>query len=199
MGRHKTISDVDVLNVAREVFRAAGHTATTREIAHAAGVSEPVLYQRFGTKDELFFAAMHPRGPDIAKLLGAADPPDDARTYLNEVVVRIGHYFAEVIPLALRVMTHPSFDPGSLARAQPTGAAVRKDGLAKRLASLARRGRIATPLEPATARLLVSLAHDWALGRVLSPGSASNRDGELEKLVYVVWLGLRPRDGARRK
>jgi AcrR family transcriptional regulator len=191
MGRHKTISDDDVLRVAREVFRAQGHTATTREIAEAAGISEAVLYQRFGTKDDLFFAAMHPRGPDIDELLGPVDPPDDARAYLSAVVVRIGHYFAEVIPLALRVMTHPSFDPGSLARAQPTGAAVLRDGLAARLASLARRNRILTPLEPVTARLLVSLAHDWALGRVLSPGSASNRDRELREMVDVVWSGLR--------
>jgi AcrR family transcriptional regulator len=198
MGRHKTISDEEVLRVARAIFRAAGHTATTREIAEAAGISEAVLYQRFGSKHDLFFAAMHPRGPDIEEVLGPEDPHDDAREYLSAVVLRIGHYFAEVIPLALRVMTHPSFDPRSLARAQPTGAAVLTDGLAKRLASLARRRRIVTPLAPATARLLVSLAHDWALGRVLSPGSASNRDGELEKMVDVVWLGLRTRYGARR-
>jgi AcrR family transcriptional regulator len=198
MGRHKTISDDEVLGVARELFRAEGHSATTRQIAEAAGISEAILYQRFGSKDDLFFAAMHPRGPDIEVILGPVDPPDDARCYLSAVVVRIGHYFAEVIPLALRVMTHPSFDPGSLARAQPTGAAVLTDGLAKRLASLARRRRIVTPLEPSTARLLVSLAHDWALGRVLSPGSSSNRDAELEQLVEVVWSGLRPRQGARR-
>src|SRR6516164_10007940 len=139
MGRHKTISDDDVLRVARDVFLAQGHTATTREIAEAAGISEAILYQRFGSKDDLFFAAMHPRGPDIEVILGPVDPPDDARCYLSAVVVRIGHYFAEVIPLALRVMTHPSFDPGSLARAQPNAAAILRKGLMERLPYLARR------------------------------------------------------------
>jgi AcrR family transcriptional regulator len=193
MGRHKTISDHDVLCVAREVFRKEGHTATTRDIAEAAGVSEAVLYQRFQSKDDLFFAAMQPRGPDIEELLGQKDPPDDAHTYLRATVVRIGKYFADVIPLALRVMTHPSFDPASLVRAQPTAAAVIRDGLADRLTSLALRKQIVTPSAAVTARLLVSLAHDWALGRVLSPAGPPLRDRELKDLVDVVWEGLRAR------
>src|SRR5262249_45309980 len=111
MGRRKSSSDPDVLRVAREVFREQGHTATTRAIAEAAGISEAVLYQRFGSKDDLFFAAMRPQGPDVEELLGPPDPPDDAHGYLRNVVVRLGRYFAEVIPLAVRLMTHPSFDP----------------------------------------------------------------------------------------
>jgi AcrR family transcriptional regulator len=193
MGRHKTISDDEVLRVARDVFRARGHTATTREIAEAAGISEAILYQRFGSKDELFFAAMHPRGPDIEELLGPKDPPEDAHTYLRTVVVRMGKYFADVIPLALRVMTHPSFDPTMFARVQPRGAAVLQEALAERLASLARRKRIATPSEAVTARLLVSLAHDCALGGVFSPGSPAHRDRQLKEMVDAVWEGLRAR------
>jgi AcrR family transcriptional regulator len=193
MGRHKTISDDEVLGIARDLFRARGHGVTTRQIAEAAGISEGVLYQRFGSKDDLFFAAMHPRGPDIEELLGPKDPVDEAHTYLRAVVIRLGKYFAGVIPLGLRVMTHPSFDPGSLARAHPNAAAVLQKGLAERLAALARRQQIATPSEAVTARLLVSLAHDWALGNVLSPGSPPHRARELEAMVDVVWEGLRAR------
>jgi AcrR family transcriptional regulator len=193
MGRRKTISDDDVLRVARELFRTRGHTTTTREIAEAAGVSEAVLYQRFGSKDELFFAAMHPRGPDVEELLGPADPPDDAHAYLRAVAVRLGKYFAEVIPLALRVMTHPSFDPATLARAQPEGPGLLREGLAERLASLARRRRIVTPSAAVAARLLVGLAHDWGLGAVFAPGSSPHRDRQLKEMVDVVWEGLRAR------
>jgi AcrR family transcriptional regulator len=189
MGRHKIISDHEVLQVARDVFRAQGHTATTRQIADAAGISEAVLYQRFGSKDDLFFAAMHPRGPDIEALLGPEDPPDDAHAYLRTVVLRIGKYLAEVIPLALRVMTHPSFDPAALARAQPNAAATLQSQLAQRLASLARRKRLRVQSVDVTARLLVSLAHDWALGGVLAPGRP-NRERELKAMVDVVWEGL---------
>ena len=192
MGRHKTISDDRVLEIARRLFRAHGHDATTRQIAEAAGISEAVLYQRFGSKNDLFFAAMHPRGPDVEELLGPEDPPDNARSYLRDVVVRMGKYFAGVIPLALRLMAHPSFDPETIARAQPSGAARLHEGLTKRLASLARRKRIATPSVPAAARLLVSLAHDWALSGVLSPKSQPHRDRELKEMVDSLWLGIRP-------
>jgi AcrR family transcriptional regulator len=193
MGRHKTISDDDVLHRARDLFRARGHGVTTRQIAEAAGISEGVLYQRFGSKDDLFFAAMHPRGPDIDELLGPADPGEDAHAYLRAVVVRLGKFFGEVIPLALRVMTHPSFEPGTLTRAQPNAAALLRKGLTERLATLARRKRIVIASEAVTARLLVSLAHDWALMNVLSTGRPPHRDTDLKEMVDIVWEGLRAR------
>jgi AcrR family transcriptional regulator len=194
MGRYKTISDDEVLRAARDVFRARGHTATTREVAQAAGISEAILYQRFGSKDDLFFASMAPQDPDVEALLGPKDPPDDAHAYVRTVVARLGDYFAEVIPLALRVMTHPSFDPATLSRARGARPAERfREGLAERLASLARRGRVTAPSPAATARLLVSLAHDWALGAVFSPEPPSRRGRELREMVDVVWEGLRVR------
>jgi AcrR family transcriptional regulator len=191
MGRPKTITDDEVLRIARAVFLAQGHTATTRAVAQAAGISEAVLYQRFGSKNELFFAAMHSSGPDVEQLLGPVDPPDDAHAYLRTVVVRLGEHFADVIPLALHVMTHPSFDPAMLARVQPGGPAALRDGLAERLASLARRRRIAVASEAVTARLLLSLAHDWALGVALSHATSGRRVRELKEMVDVVWEGLR--------
>src|SRR5262249_16128690 len=183
MGRQKTITDEEVLRIARNTFREQGHTATTREIAQAAGISEAVLYQRFGSKDELFFAAMRPRGPDVEPLLGPKNPPGDALPYLHTVVVRLGEHFADVIPLALRVMTHPSFDPASLARAQPGGPAVLQEGLAERLAALARRGELTLPGAAVTARLLLSLAHDWALRSV--HGNAPRGVRELKDMVNI--------------
>jgi AcrR family transcriptional regulator len=189
MGRQKTITDDEVLRIARNVFREQGHTATTREIAQAAGISEAILYQRFGSKNELFFASMRPRGPDIEQLLGPKEPSQDALTYLHAVVVRLGEHFSEVIPLALRLVTHPSFDPASLARAQPGGPAVLREGLADRLAVLARRGELRKTGAALTAQLLLSLAHDWALRRV--HGGATRGVRELKEMVEVVWEGVR--------
>jgi AcrR family transcriptional regulator len=190
MGRHKTISDEDVLLIARDVFRRHGHTASTRQIADAAGISEAVLYQRFGSKDHLFFAAMHATGPDIEEILGPVEPAEDARTYLRSVVSRLGKYFGDVIPLALRVMTHPSFNLQTLERLQPRGPASLHEGLARRLQSLARRRLIRLRSPAVTARLLASLAHDWALGNVLAHGVPTKGIRELQGMVDIVWEGL---------
>jgi AcrR family transcriptional regulator len=194
MGRPKTISDDEVLRIARNVFREHGHTATTREVAQAVGISEAVLYQRFGSKDDLFFAAMHARGPDLEELLGPEDPPDDAQEYLRAIVERLVKYFAEVIPLALRVMTHPSFNPATLSRTTPGGPAELREGLAKRLASLARRQRLNADNEAVVARLLLSLAHDWGLRSAFAHKSPTPNDRELQAMVDVLWEGLRNRD-----
>jgi AcrR family transcriptional regulator len=191
MGRLKTISDDEVLRVARDFFRAQGHTATTRAIAQAAGISEAVLYQRFGSKNQLFFAAMHALGPDIEELLGPKEPAGDAHAYLTATVARLGNYFADVLPLALRVITHPSFDPATLAHFR--GPAALQEGLAERLSSLARRKKVAPTATGPAARLLVSLAHDWALIGVLAHASHPHRDRQLKEMVDVVWEGLRRR------
>jgi AcrR family transcriptional regulator len=190
MGRQKTISDDDILAVARDVFGERGHSATTRDIAEQAGISEAILYQRFGTKDDLFFASMRPSGPDVEAILGPPDPTGDGRAYLRATVSRIAKYLGEIIPLALRVTTHPSFDPAVYARAQPMPSALLRDGLAVRIAALAERGLIAAPAPALVARLLVSLAHDWALGQVVRHMTV-HRDQELKEMVDVVWQGLR--------
>src|SRR5262249_38332563 len=102
-----------------------------------------------------------------------------------------GEHFAGVIPLALRVMMHPSFDPASLAHAQVGGPAVVPEALAERLASLERRGELTMPSAARTARLLVSLAQAWARGGV--HGTSPRGVSELHEMVDIIWEGLRPR------
>lgn len=191
MARPKTITDEAILSIAREAFRERGHTATTREIAEKAGISEAILYQRFSNKEELFFASMRPTNPDLDELLGPESPGEDAANYLVQVVLRIGKYLSEIIPLALHVMTHPAFDPGRFSKANPMASAIIREGLTIRLRSLAAGKKLKLKSVDTTARLLVSLAHDWALGNALTQSSPSRRENELKEMVQIVWQGLR--------
>ena len=60
MPRNKTITDEEILAVARSLFIKEGAKASTRTLAKMVGISEAVIFQRFGTKEDLFFAAMVP-------------------------------------------------------------------------------------------------------------------------------------------
>jgi AcrR family transcriptional regulator len=58
MARPVTISDEQILDAARAVFTEKGPRATTAEIAERAGVSEGILFKRFGSKAGLHRVAM---------------------------------------------------------------------------------------------------------------------------------------------
>jgi AcrR family transcriptional regulator len=58
MARPVTISDAQILEAARIEFTEKGPRATTAEIAQRAGVSEGILFKRFGNKAGLHQAAM---------------------------------------------------------------------------------------------------------------------------------------------
>jgi AcrR family transcriptional regulator len=58
MARPVTISDDQILDAARALFTEKGPRATTAEIAERAGVSEGILFKRYGSKVGLHKAAM---------------------------------------------------------------------------------------------------------------------------------------------
>jgi len=193
MGRHKTISDEDILAAARQVFLEKSHAASTREIAAVAGVSEAILYQRFKSKDALFFAAMLGSGPDLLELLGPADPPADAHAYVWGVVERMVEYFAGSVPAWTQVMMHPSFEPTMVANSEVmTAVQDLTHEFAERLRKLHAHKRITATVFPAAAGVLTSLAHDWALHATLLGRGAHLDRKHLRAMVDVVWQGLAP-------
>ena len=58
MARTTTISNEQILEAAREMFQRHGFSATTSQIAEAAGVSEGSIFRRWSSKTELFVAAL---------------------------------------------------------------------------------------------------------------------------------------------
>ena len=60
------------------------HSATTREIAREAGVSERTLFIHFENKKELFREAVKQAHRELFEALGRSAPPmDDMRTFLK--------------------------------------------------------------------------------------------------------------------
>lgn len=198
MGRHKTISDEEVLRVARKAFRNGGFAVSGREIARLAGVSEAVLYQRFDSKDTLFFAAMAPTEPDLTQIFGARGEEGEAHAWIRGAVERMAGTFEELIPLAVQVLLHPDRKRSGAREGGPALSKLERE-LSNRLHSLQRRGEIAPGRPQAMARLLSSLAHDWAFHNAFLSHRPRLTRESLAACVDVVWRGLCPgRPAAKR-
>ena len=58
--RPRQISDEEILQGARECFLAHGPGVSTQVIAERLGISQPALFKRFNTKEELMISALLP-------------------------------------------------------------------------------------------------------------------------------------------
>ncbi len=202
MGRPKTIETSELLAIARNVFRRHGHTVTTRDVAKAAGVSQAVLYQRFKTKDALFYAALTQHAPSLSAL-SEIDPALEPRIWLARFAARAKDHFRSIMPSLLSVAAHPKYGQemmGNIHRHNRAGEVAAMVGL--RVQSWQQAGQI-QPTDPrAFAFAFIHALHSMAMVEVLSGDTGSaTRPAELESFIDIFWHGLKPTPAkpARRK
>ncbi len=110
MGRKKLVSDEEVRNAARAVFVKQGLKASTKEIAHRAGLSEAALFQRYRTKADLFFAAMVPPAVNFSALFEGPDGQAGTEQEIEALSLGMLEYFRGAVPVLAQLISHPSFD-----------------------------------------------------------------------------------------
>lgn len=196
MGRKKAIDDERLLAVAREVFIDKGIGAPTREIARRAGISEGVIFQRYATKKDLFFAAMVPPPVDADSVFGSGLSKMSALEGLEEVALRILAYYRDVMPMAMRLVTHPSFVSKRIfQRESGTPEFHLLAGLTAYLDGERSRGRLDTDDTEAAAGILVAALHSLALFEIMGAHGGHMEDDRVRALVRSLWNGLAPRHG----
>ncbi|MCA9720582.1 MAG: TetR/AcrR family transcriptional regulator [Myxococcales bacterium] len=193
MGRHKRISDDELLAVAREVFIEKGASASTREIARRAGCSEAVLYQRHGTKLDLFVRAMVPPALDVEALLQAPDSscPNE---HLEEIALGMLSYFRELQPILQPLLSAPDFDFEDFAARHPDAPLHRlRQGLVATLRRMQARGRLREDLvvEPAALMLFASI-HSLAIFERMGAHGGAFDEALVRGMVRALWRGLAP-------
>jgi AcrR family transcriptional regulator len=193
MGRRKLVEDDQLLAVAREVFVEKGIAASTREIARRAGISEAVIYQRHPTKAHLFFAAMVPPALNLEDLLSI--PADDlsVEQQLEGIALGMMRYFREVMPILMRLVTHPEFDVEKFAQRYPDSPFGRMHlGLIQYLESQRERARIvAENVGPAALSLFAAL-HSLAFLERLGVHGGKFDEASIRAVVRCLWTGLAP-------
>ncbi len=99
MPRPRQISDEQIIEVARACCLELGPAVSTSVIAERLGVSQAVLFQRFGTKEKLLRAALEPpREVPWIELANAGPDQRELREQLGELARAVFAFFDEISP-----------------------------------------------------------------------------------------------------
>jgi len=191
MGRKKTVSDEDLLDAARQAFVERGFAASTKEIARRAGVSEGVIFQRFATKEDLFFAAMIPPTADLDQLLRSRS---HGRALLEKIAFAMIDYFRETLPVMLPLMSHPSFSFEEFARRHPgSPMLLLRRQLMEFFVREQQAGRIGPGDPGAAALVLWSITHAIPFFERLGAHDGKFEDEIVRATIRCFWDGLAPK------
>ena len=191
MARTKTISDEDLLEIARQTFVEVGLAASSKEIARRAGVSEGVLFQRFSTKEELFFAAMTPPPADLSEIF--EHPQLQGQALIEKITFAMVDYFRTLMPVLIPLMSHPAFRFEDFARRQPDSPVVTlRRKLMLFMLEEKHAGRIG-PVDPGAAALVIwSTAHTVAFFERLGAHDGVMPASIVRASVQCLWEGMKP-------
>jgi len=204
MARPVTISDETILDAARALFTARGPRVTTAEIAAKAGVSEGILFKRFGSKAALHRAAMSTGMVNtwIKDEMRAQAPlrtQEDFERFIRWNTEMLRH----VVPMVVMAWSSRTKDelPPNLTGPNPVPL-VAIHALAERLQAEMDGGFLAPRNAEAVAYMLFgSMWYFVFLGLVLSRAKSTvmAEDTFVEELAQAVFEYLDPANAPRRK
>lgn len=193
MPRNKTITDEEILAAARSLFLKEGAKASTRTLAKTVGISEAVIFQRFGTKEDLFFAAMVPPEAQLEAIFCVQPGENQVIANLEFVSVQIVAYFREVMPIFLSLISHPSFDMQSFLKRHTMPAMQLSDRLQNYLNAEASLDRIGKDHAAAAATVLLSHLHNLALSETIGLHQPIETEDAIADAIAALWEGLAPK------
>ncbi len=190
MGRKKQITDAQLLAFAQTAFIKAGFSASTREIAAAAGVSEAVLFQRYRTKAELFFAAMVPPPIQLDHLF--EQPDADPRLQLKRVFIALIDYFRAARPILSQLSVHPDFRFDDFAAKHPESSMITMFQQLMRFIV----EHLDSERDPAGATLLlITSAHSLAYFEGMGAHGGRFEPFMIDQILDQLWRGMKPVEG----
>lgn len=191
MPRNKTVTDEEILAVARSLFLKEGAKASTRTLAKIAGISEAVIFQRFSTKENLFFAAMVLPEAQLEVIFNVQPGQKQVTVNLKLVSLQIVDYFREVMPVFLSLISHPAFNIQTFLKRHTMPGMQLNIKLTEYLNAEAQLGRIRTG-NSAAAGLLLSHLHNLALSENIGSHQPIDTERAISEAIAAIWIGLAP-------
>lgn len=163
-----------ILDAAADILRTRGVAhATTKEIAHATGVSEPTLYKYFGDKERLLLAVLRERVPGLSRVSvcpGTGDVEENLAVLAHAAL----EFYQRSIPMLAALLADPQRMAAHRAAMSQHGAGPDKAIaiFADYLRAEQDLGRIAADADPdASASLLIGACFQEAFLRYYAHGA----------------------------
>ena len=200
MARKQKLSAADrraqLMEIGRSVFAAHGYETTTLdEVARKAGVTKPIIYEHFGSKDGLYAAIVDREMDDLVRRVSISIAEGKPRERFEGAVVAFISYAKEV-PAGFAVLIRDS--PNTSARRGLTRVI---DDLGHRVGDIFRKqfenAGFAPKVAPIYANALIGMvtqvAQWWA-----ADGRGFSLDDVARHVTALGWMGLRhlPRNPA---
>ncbi|MGB3294602.1 MAG: helix-turn-helix domain-containing protein [Phormidesmis sp.] len=192
MTRSKTVTDTEILAAARSLFLKVGINASTRKIAKAAGISEAVIFQRFETKEALFFSAMVPPKARLEKIFEIEPGEGRVPENLEFISLQIVGYFREIMPTFLTLIGHPAFNMETFLQRHTLPRIQIGNRLTEYLIAEAEIGRIRSSQVEITTAILLSYLHHLAMSETIGSCQHKKEPGTITDAIEALWQGLAP-------
>jgi len=202
MARTATITNNQILKAAQTEFLAHGIRATSAAIALRAGVSSGILFQRFGTKEALFAAAMN-AGNNAGEQPRQFDPRERAgKGSVQKTLIEIGEILLDrffiIVPNQMMAWANPGPERGESMADQYRGRGIRgQKVLVEYLQGEAALKRIRL-IDPFVVAQTFGGAH-WFFAfeqvtgaKLRETGKQLSRGEFVRRLVAMLWKGLCP-------
>jgi AcrR family transcriptional regulator len=189
-----------IVEAAIHLFAEKGFRGTTtRELAAAVGVSEPVLYQHFATKSELYAAIIESKLGDIQRVTAQVesyrDTLDDAAffAFLAQLIID----FHDQNPSYLRLLLFSGLERHELAdQFHQRESRVFVEAVIEHVRGSVERGIFRSDLDPAVVALsFMGMVSNYGLDRIMSKDTHWPQDSStvVKTMVSIFLEGIRRR------
>lgn len=193
MSRPRKISCEQIIETARRLFLEHGIGVSTAVIAKELGISEGLLFKRFPTKDELFFAAMCPPETTFDQFVESRAGQGDVRQNLRDLCDQVIAYLREVVPRMMLTFAHHCQPSLEWMKNQPSPPPLRLLRQIGRYLEVENKlGRISANHCQILARIILGSLHNYVFLETIGV----NRQDPLpqhvfiHELVELVWKGI---------
>lgn len=194
MARPRQVTDAEILSTARDCFLQYGASVSVETIAERLGISQPALFRRFGTKQQLLVQALAPpEVPPWIELL--ADGPDQ-RPFCDQLIELAEHialFFDRMVP-AMSVLRCSGIEPETLLQRYAVPPPLRAKHAVTEWLQRARDAGLIRRCAPEVAAraLLGALQARSFYAHVLDQHPDDNPQGDAQAVVNLLWDGLAP-------